>query len=253
MPSINEQLEELRQEFRNGVPGRIQELVDLAGQAELGDHGALRQLQLRAHTMVGSAGVYGFHDLSKKAKELELFVNVILDDVVTEDASPPEYMWRYIGQFLSDLQQIGRNLSAELDVPAPTADFFQAIDLGQQLILYVTDDELGGRGISAMLMDCGHLVELSSPADVDYKIEALKPDFVFLSLTTSRIDGRELARKIRSKSAERYLPMFFLTSRHDVETFVSCIAAGADDVVHKPFDTRMLLSKMFAVQRLLSR
>jgi DNA-binding response OmpR family regulator len=72
------------------------------------------------------------------------------------------------------------------------------------------------------------------------------PALVILDVMLPGIDGMELCRRIRTRSA---VPLIMLTAKGDVESRVDGFAAGADDYVPKPFRFEELLARVRAVLR----
>src|SRR3546814_14869447 len=61
-----------------------------------------------------------------------------------------------------------------------------------------------------------------------------------------RMDGLELLRRLREKSA---LPVIFLTSKDDELDEALGLAMGADDYISKPFSQRLLIARLRAILR----
>ena len=78
----------------------------------------------------------------------------------------------------------------------------------------------------------------------------LPPDLVIAELRMSGMSGIELARLVRDDSVLKDLPVLLITGRTDAGGAVEGFAAGADDVVAKPFDFEVLLAR---VARMLAR
>ena len=72
------------------------------------------------------------------------------------------------------------------------------------------------------------------------------PDLAVLDIKMPRMDGIELLRKLREKSA---IPVIFLTSKDDEIDEVLGLAMGADDYIAKPFSQRLLIERIRAVLR----
>ncbi len=72
------------------------------------------------------------------------------------------------------------------------------------------------------------------------------PDLVILDIKMPRMDGMELLRRLREKSA---VPTIFLTSKDDELDEALGLAMGADDYVAKPFSQRLLIARIRAVLR----
>ena len=78
------------------------------------------------------------------------------------------------------------------------------------------------------------------------KFSALKPDIVLLEVVLPGIDGRQVCREIRKKSAA---PLIYITAKGDIFDKVLGLELGADDYLVKPFDKRELLARIKAVCR----
>ncbi|SMF79059.1 response regulator transcription factor [Allosphingosinicella indica] len=72
------------------------------------------------------------------------------------------------------------------------------------------------------------------------------PDLAVLDIKMPRMDGMELLRRLREKSA---IPVIFLTSKDDELDEALGLAMGADDYIAKPFSQRLLIARIRAVLR----
>jgi len=74
-----------------------------------------------------------------------------------------------------------------------------------------------------------------------------KPDLIIMDILMPGMNGREATRKIRSNPMTKYIPIIVLTAlfRHiDLE---SCIEAGCNDYIVKPFSFKVLQEKIWAL------
>jgi two-component system, OmpR family, response regulator ChvI len=72
------------------------------------------------------------------------------------------------------------------------------------------------------------------------------PDLAVFDIKMPRMDGLELLRRLREKSA---LPVIFLTSKDDELDEALGLAMGADDYIAKPFSQRLLIARIRAILR----
>ncbi len=72
------------------------------------------------------------------------------------------------------------------------------------------------------------------------------PDLVVCDIKMPNLDGVELLRRLREKSA---LPFIFLTSKTDELDEALGFAMGADDYIAKPFSQRLLIARIRALLR----
>ena len=75
------------------------------------------------------------------------------------------------------------------------------------------------------------------------KVEAESPDLILLDLMLPKIDGLEVARKIRK---ENDTPIIMLTAKDSEIDKVLGLELGADDYVTKPFSNRELVARVKA-------
>ena len=81
------------------------------------------------------------------------------------------------------------------------------------------------------------------------ELDAVLPDVVLLDWMLPGQSGLALARKWRSDSRTRAIPILMLTARGDEPDKVAGLDAGADDYITKPFSTQELLARIRAVLR----
>jgi len=72
------------------------------------------------------------------------------------------------------------------------------------------------------------------------------PDLVVLDLGLPKLDGMEVARRLRSADD---VPILMLTARDELESRVEGLDAGADDYLVKPFERQELLARLRALLR----
>ncbi|MEM8997200.1 MAG: response regulator transcription factor [Acidobacteriota bacterium] len=72
------------------------------------------------------------------------------------------------------------------------------------------------------------------------------PDLVILDLMLPGLDGLEVCRRLRARSA---VPILMLTARGDETDRIVGLELGADDYLPKPFNPRELLARIRAILR----
>jgi two-component system response regulator MprA len=115
-------------------------------------------------------------------------------------------------------------------------------------ILVVDDDRAVRESLRRSLEFNGYKVELASDgAQALEAIIANRPDAMVLDVMMPRLDGLEVARRLRSTGDD--LPILVLTARDTVSDRVSGLDAGADDYLPKPFALEELLARLRALLR----
>lgn len=117
----------------------------------------------------------------------------------------------------------------------------------KQKILIVDDDENIAELISLYLMkECFDTMMVYDGEEALRAFETYKPNLVLLDLMLPGIDGYQVCREIRSKSAT---PIIMLSAKGEVFDKVLGLELGADDYVIKPFDSKELIARVKAVLR----
>jgi two-component system, OmpR family, response regulator ChvI len=114
-------------------------------------------------------------------------------------------------------------------------------------IALVDDDRNILTSLSIALQSEGFVTRLYS--DGEAALKALldnPPDIAVCDIKMPRMDGLELLRRLREKSA---LPVIFLTSKDDELDEALGLALGADDYITKPFSQRLLIARIRAILR----
>ncbi len=70
------------------------------------------------------------------------------------------------------------------------------------------------------------------------------PDLILLDVMMPGMDGLELCRRLKSRSALQDIPVIFLTGRDDATDKKSGLEAGGVDYITKPFDAVELLARV---------
>ena len=76
---------------------------------------------------------------------------------------------------------------------------------------------------------------------------AFLPDIVVLDLGLPRLDGLDVARRLRDDGDD--VPILILTARDALDSRVEGLDSGADDYLVKPFERQELLARMRALLR----
>ena len=112
----------------------------------------------------------------------------------------------------------------------------------------IVDDDQGLRTVlAAALGDEGFVVAQAGDGAAGLRVfEADGADLIILDILMPEMDGLEVCRRVRRKSA---VPIVLLSSRGDEVDRVTGLETGADDYVTKPFSTRELVARIRAVER----
>ena len=119
--------------------------------------------------------------------------------------------------------------------------------IGKQKILIVDDDENIAELISLYLTkECFDTKIVHNGEDALSAFETYNPNLVLLGLMLPGIDGYQVCREIRAKSAT---PIIMLSAKGEVFDKVLGLELGADDYIMKPFDSKEMVARVRAVLR----
>jgi two-component system KDP operon response regulator KdpE len=116
-----------------------------------------------------------------------------------------------------------------------------------QKILIVDDEPQITRVLRRSLG--AHRYEVRTAADGESALETFRdftPDLIITDLSMPEMNGIELCREIRKKSA---IPIIVLSVKGEEKTKVEALDAGADDYITKPFGIDELLARVRAALR----
>ncbi|MBX5440903.1 MAG: response regulator transcription factor [Solirubrobacteraceae bacterium] len=114
-------------------------------------------------------------------------------------------------------------------------------------VLVVEDDEDIALALQRSLRLEGYDVRISRDGQAALEdVRQFLPDLVLLDLGLPKVDGIEVAKRIR---ADGDVPILMLTARDALESRVEGLDSGADDYLVKPFERQELLARMRALLR----
>lgn len=114
-------------------------------------------------------------------------------------------------------------------------------------ILLVDDDPdlLSVTGFA--LQQAGFLVVTAADGAAALDVfERERPDLAVLDINLPKLNGFDLAKRLREQSR---IPLIMLTARGEEEDVVRALALGADDYLTKPFSPKILLARVKALLR----
>ena len=112
-------------------------------------------------------------------------------------------------------------------------------------ILVVDDEDLNLRLIEALLRPQGYEVIVAKDGmEALDKVKATPPDVILLDIMMPKMNGFEVARRLRDDPDTRLVPIVMVTALQDVEDRVKALEVGADDFLTKPVDRMELRARV---------
>ena len=119
--------------------------------------------------------------------------------------------------------------------------------VAKQKILIVDDDANIAELISLYLTkECFETMMVHDGEEALFVFDSFGPNLILLDLMLPGIDGYQVCREIRAKSAT---PIIMLSAKGEVFDKVLGLELGADDYIIKPFDSKELVARVKAVLR----
>lgn len=116
------------------------------------------------------------------------------------------------------------------------------------MILLVEDDSTLAVIIADALERNGFEVTIARDGVDGLRLsEQLKPRLVIADVMMPRMDGFEMARKIRRR--DQHVPILFLTARSGIDDIVEGFELGGNDYLKKPFKMLELIVRVKALSR----
>lgn len=115
-------------------------------------------------------------------------------------------------------------------------------------ILIVEDERLLADSIKSLLTKKGFEVDVAYDGETGKEYAELGIyDLLILDIMMPKMDGYEVAKKVREKHIGT--PILMLTAKSELEDRITGLNSGADYYLTKPFDTRELLACINALLR----
>ena len=121
-------------------------------------------------------------------------------------------------------------------------------DDGAPLVLVADDDEDILGLVSFRLERSGYEVAAAKDGEEALRLaRELSPALVVLDVMMPRLDGYEVARRLREDEATRGIPVILLTALAQEADVARGFESGADDYLRKPFSPQELAARVQAV------
>lgn len=129
---------------------------------------------------------------------------------------------------------------------SPGHAFPTLLDVHTSKILVVDDEPKIRRIVASYLADAGYDVSEAADGATALTMAETGPDLVILDVGLPGIDGIDVLRELRTRSA---VPVILLTARTEETDRLIGLSVGADDYVTKPFSPRELVLRVKAILR----
>jgi len=126
---------------------------------------------------------------------------------------------------------------------APT---FIEVEQTRPLLVMVVDDSVTVRKVTSRLLERNGMSVLTAKDGIDAMalLQEHTPDILLLDIEMPRMDGFEVASKIRNDDRLKDLPIIMITSRSGQKHRDHAMAIGVNDYLSKPYQESVLLESI---------
>ncbi len=150
-------------------------------------------------------------------------------------------------QLAAVLQRLLKTIASAIDEKVTRSAVIQFEDMEPGTILAVDDAPENLDLLGRYLSRSGHTaIAVSSGAEALEALDKHSVDTVLLDLIMPGMDGSEVLQRIKDNPAWRAIPVIVISGRQDMEGIITCIEAGADDYLFKPFNPVLLQARIKA-------
>jgi len=120
---------------------------------------------------------------------------------------------------------------------------------GNKHILILDDDPDICTMIKMVLEYHGFMaIEADNEEKANQVLSSQQVDLIIMDMLLSGVDGTDVCRRIKSDQAKRSIPVLMFSAHPTAKE--TCLAAGADDFIPKPFEMNELIAKInFLIER----
>lgn len=119
------------------------------------------------------------------------------------------------------------------------------MDTGKMEILIVEDSPTQALELQQFLENNSYSVSVANNgvSALSY-LQKCTPKLIISDIVMPEMDGYELCRKIKSHDRLKSIPIILLTTLSEPEDIVNGLTCGAENFVTKPYDEKLLLSRI---------
>lgn len=115
-----------------------------------------------------------------------------------------------------------------------------------KMTVLVVDDVAAIRAIMRKHLEKRHynVLEAEDGLEAIKSITFEKPDLIILDYIMPKKNGLEVVKHVRNSEKNDDIPILICSSKADKNTIISCVQAGANDYIVKPFTGPLLMEKV---------
>jgi diguanylate cyclase (GGDEF)-like protein len=251
-------LEKLKGEYKAQLPEKITaiksdwQLLNSTGQREL-----IVQLHRNVHSLIGTSGTFGFHEVSKTARTLEELLKPLLEhkgldhDINTELNATVNHIIDSIAQLISppkapslngNQENLGDNETDYSDLDKQLSQTRNSGTVAKDILIYYLDHEITAPELLLQnLLSYGFKSKhFRSMPQLVNAIQHKQPSLIIIDLTLPDISLEDIFDLART-FIQRGIKVFIFSGKDDFISRLHSVRAGIHSYVTKPADIPALV------------
>lgn len=248
-------LEQGRRRYIGELGQQVMQLKQLSREPDTNiSKDTARRFYRLAHTIKGSAPMFGYSRLGSIAEKLVLYWEWASEDPPTlpDGTDVVQQFKASLSPSMPLLEQLeleadigARELEPDRSQRQPRKSLFPAS--GERLLIIDDDDALRSYLARRLTLD-GYVVdEASDVAAAERLLRERTYHLITLDLMMHPGNGYELFEFLKEDPTLKWTPLIVLSGREDVNDKIRCFHLGADDYVTKPFQYDELNARIYSL------
>jgi signal transduction histidine kinase/DNA-binding response OmpR family regulator len=142
----------------------------------------------------------------------------------------------------ADMETGDGDEGVEIETYAENGDRTEAQE--KNVILVVEDHRDMRKHIRSPLDPIYTVVEAGDGKEGITKAKEIIPDLIVSDIMMPKKDGYELCRELKNDIKTSHIPIILLTAKASEDSMIQGLETGADDYITKPFNSKMLLTRI---------
>ncbi len=252
-----DKLKALRMSYHDNLPRRMMEIESswlslLAGNVSSDVRHVFHRL---VHSLAGSAGTFGYDEISQKARQLEHVIQRMIennlslsDDLVVQVATNLTELKQIANSDANTVKSLTTNTESMNEVTAKATTLFsEESSSTSRLIFVVEDDDAIAEEIAVQLNIFGWEIRTFTTIQDVYKalqIDTPAAVIADIMLSEGGLAGAEFIRDLKHNAQQIKLPTVVISSRWDWDSRLAAVRAGVDAYYVKPIDFSALAERL---------
>ena len=231
---IQQKLQAVRERFAGQLAGRLAEVRQLAEIfAEDPQRDILMDLQRRLHSLAGACGMFGFAELGRQARAVEIEAGERLVDPDALSGSAVEAFYGRVLAFADNDMALGDSVLDDAMQRLVAPGRVRSIDQPVRIHLVETD-ALVAAELSSALEQFGYVLRrFSTLADAEAAARTLAPDVLVMDLSLAVAEATP-------RAVTEHIPLIFVSAQGDFAARMRAATSGGDAFMIKPVDVPRL-------------